>query len=152
MRINKITLLGLTIMLYLSTVAIVSAAPIVFPTNHFMAINVAVAPWGAISTDGTLTGLTGKQGATWAFKTVDQFTCNAGQSELMIQIVKTDENRVIAATNPIPINAPYNGYIHVQTINWQLIFPDIGWYRFEVLIDKQPIAFYYFIASYNVKP
>lgn len=127
------------------------AYPKAFPTNHIMANNIFASPSGAIATDGILSGLSGNAGTTWSFKTVDQLTCSPGKFNLKMQITRAD-GKIIVATNPMLIDSPNNGYVHTQTAEWRVLFPDIGWYRYEVLIDDQPMAFYYFLVSFNIAP
>ena len=49
MRKNKIFVIGFITMLYWLTVSVAFANPKAFPTNHFMANNLAVSPSGEIA-------------------------------------------------------------------------------------------------------
>jgi hypothetical protein len=140
-------------MLTLSSFANATAGyPQIFPTNHFMTYNISFTQKGNIITDGTVANLLAELNGVCSFKTLDQFTCNAGTSHLKMQIVSPVKNQVIASTQPITIDAPYRGFVYTQTANWQVLFPNVGWYRYEILAENQPVAYYYFVVSYAITP
>lgn len=121
-----------------------------FPTSHIMTQAVLVYPAGYIASGQIFDSLTGIGGTVWTFKTLDQFSCLPGKTKIALQIVKADTNQLIAVSKPFVIDAAYSGYTHSQVTDWKILFPGIGWYRFEVLIDDQPMACYYFAVSFRL--
>jgi hypothetical protein len=127
-----------------------SAQPRALPTTHFMTYNMQVLSPESAATSGSIAGIVTKPQTVVQFKTFDQFTCNAGNYELLLRIIRTDNNTVVAATKPIAFTAPMHASIYSQPAEWQVLFPVIGWYRYEVLINGQAVAFYYFIVSFSI--
>lgn len=151
MNIRKITIFSLMALLAgnLLLAAPASAAlPGMLPTNHYMAKNISLAAGDSSVADGTLPGIVVKPGTPVAVKTFDQFTCFAGNHELVLRIVKHDNGYVVASTNPITFKAPHDGFVFTQPTAWNIQFPAIGWYRHEVIADGAPIAYYHFIVSF----
>ncbi len=126
------------------------AAPMALPTSHYMAANLKMVTEEVSTTDGTVAKITGPMGVPIAFRTLDQVTCTAGKYDISMRIIKMDTNTVITATQPITFSAPTDGYVYSQPVVWQVLFPAVGWYRYEVIANGTPIAFYYFIVSFYV--
>ncbi len=153
MNIRKITILLLVVLLavnLLLTASALAAVPGMLPTNHYMAKNISLASGDSSVADGTLPGIVVKPGMPVTLKTFDQFTCFAGNHELVLRIVKHDNGYVVASTNPITFKATHDGFVFTQPTAWNIQFPAIGWYRHEVIADGAPIAYYHFIVSFTL--
>ena len=151
MNIRKIIIFSLMSLLAgnLFLAAPASAAlPGMLPTTHYMAKNISLALGDSSVAEGTLPGIVVKPGMPVAIKTFDQFTCFTGSHELVLRIVRHDNGYVVASTPPIPVKVPHDGFVFTQPTAWNIQFPDIGWYRHEVIVDGAPIAYYHFIVSY----
>lgn len=151
MKAIKIISFVLLALLATQLVPVAAAAPPrVFPTNHYMAKDIVISPADSSSTNATLPGIVVRSPGPVTVKTYDQFTCLAGNHELVLRIVKNDDNTVIATTQPIQITAPNDGFVHTQPAVWQVVFPSVGWYRHEVIVNNTPIAYYHFIVSFGL--
>ena len=126
------------------------AQPRALPTTHYMAGSVRLVTKDSSATDNTLPNIMGPIGRALIFKTFDQITCNAGSYEVSLRIVNPENNVVVTATKPVAFTATNDGYVYTQPAVWQVLFPAVGWYRFDVLINGQPIASYYFVVSLMV--
>jgi len=152
MKVTRIPYVALIVFLAVSLLmtAVAMAGPAALPTNHYMAVNLKMITEDTSATEATVGKITGPMGVPIVFRTFDQLTCNAGKYEIVMRIAKIDTNTVIATTRPIAVIAPHDGYVHSQPAVWQVLFPEVGWYRFEVVANGTPVAFYYFIVAFNV--
>lgn len=152
MRYTRITYFTLTFFLVINLLAatLATAGPVILPTTHYMAANLRLITEDVSATDATAGKITGPMGVPIVFRTFDQFSCNVGKYELVMRIVKADTNAVIATTTPLTVNAPSDGYIHTQPAVWQVLFPAVGWYRYEIVANGAPVAFYYFTVAFNI--
>lgn len=149
-NVKKVLLLLTFFTIFLASGAAAAAGPVILPTNHYMAANLKMITEETSATDSTVGKISGPMGVPILFRTFDQVTCNAGRYEILMRIIKTDTNQLIASSNPIPVTAPYDGYVHAQPAVWQVLFPVVGWYRFEVVANGTPIAYYFFLVVFNV--
>lgn len=149
MKISKLVT-ALAVMLSLAVPATALAAPMALPTSHYMAANLKMVTDEVSTTDGTVAKITGPLGVPIAFRTLDQLTCTAGKYEIFMRILRMETNAVVTATKPVTFTAPTDGYIYSQPIVWEVIFPTVGWYRYEVIANGTPVAFYYFIVAFYV--
>lgn len=146
----KISKLFAVLVVLVSLTVPALAAPMALPTSHYMAVNLKMVTEEVSTTDGTVARITGPMGVPIAFRTLDQITCTTGKYDIFLRIVKMDTNTVVTATSPITITAPNDGYVFSQPVLWQVLFPTVGWYRYEVVANGTPIAFYYFIVAFYV--
>lgn len=120
------------------------------PTNHYMATNVKLSMPDSSTAENTLPSISGPAGVPLIFKTFDQITCNTGNYEIIFRIVKADNNILITGTKPIPFNSPNHGYVYTQPVVWQVLFPEVGWYRYDVVVNNEVIASYFFTVAFKL--
>lgn len=150
MNIPRCARVALALFLALAVAAPALAEPIALATTHYMAANVKMVTENNSATDGTVGNITGPMGVPIVFRTFDQLTCNAGKYDVVMRIVKVDTNEVVASTKPVSVTAGYDGYIHSQPAVWRVLFPAVGWYRYEIFANDKPVVYYYFIVSFIV--
>jgi len=126
------------------------AQPRALPTTHYMAGSVRLVTKDSSATDNTFPNIMGPIGRPLIFKTFDQITCNAGSYEVSLRIVNPENNVVVTSTKPVAFSAATDGYVYSQPAVWQVLFPAVGWYRFDVLINGQAIASYFFVVTLMV--
>lgn len=122
----------------------------VLPTNHYMASTIRLNGNNSTATDSTLPSIIGPAGVPLMFRTLDQLSCNTGQYDIVLRIVKPEDGTVVAETKPVHFEATNNGFVYTQPAVWKVLFPAVGWYRHEVLINGAPIVYYYFVVSFLV--
>lgn len=144
-KVCRILLVSALIFCYGTTLSY--AEERVLPTNHYMAANLRLVATNSSATEATLPNITGPIGVPLIFRTLDQVTCNSGKYEIVLRIVKTEDNTVVASTKPVSFTTTTNGYVYTQPVVWTVLFPAAGWYRFDVVINGQPIVYYYFTVS-----
>jgi len=129
----KKTVILLVLLLTLSLCSIASANPGVFITNH------ALTSW--INYDQN-NGYSSSYIVSFAgtgqanYKSIDQFTSNAGTFNCEIRIVYNNTNQVIDGTNFVINNANAQDS-STNTTHWSTNFPYKGWYSYQIFANGQ---------------
>jgi len=118
----------------------------VFISSHMMGASVIRHPNGMSSLDGIITGFAGSQfPLPTRFKTLTNFIATGRyESHQSTVILTNDTGKEALARYDFAMSFPRPGTLFTQIIDWQINFPQEGFYAFNIFVDGTLVGYYPF--------